>query len=94
MIGSVGKRGGMYDVQMIMSPMVVGVLIANVLSSCVGICVYVISFLMRIATPEFWPKDLQILVNPLILTLFSSIFPNSLNKIMSGFMLQSSIWKR
>ena len=94
MVGSDGKRGGMYDVHMIMSPMFVGVLIASVLSCCVGICVYVMSFLMRIATPELRPKDLQMLLYPLIFTLLSSINPRSLNKIISGLMLLISTWNK
>ena len=47
--------------QMMMSPMFVGVLIASVLLSCVGICVYVMFFLMRIATPELRSKDFEML---------------------------------
>ena len=57
-IGSVGCRGGIYDVHMMIFPMFVGVFIARVLVSVVGICMKVKLFLMKIATPEHIPSDL------------------------------------
>ena len=93
-IGSVGILGGMYDVHIIMSPIDVGVLMASVLSSVVGICVYVICDLTNIATPECCPKDLEILLKPFNLILLLYTMPVSLINRISQLILCNSHCKR
>lgn len=79
---------------MMMFPMSVGVLIASVLLSNVGICVNVMSFFMRIATPEFSPIALLMLLKPLNLIRLLGTLPVSFNSIMSGFKFGNSHCRR
>ena len=75
---------------MMMFPMSVGVLMANVLLSNVGIWVKVISVFMRMATPEFGPIALLILLYPLSFTVLLWAIPISFSNIISGFRFGSS----